>query len=115
MCTYFPAEPGVWSSLGPVLAVLNWGGPAKKISPVLAERLQQLGQIPGWLKAGTGHVLAASKFSDHGALTALQAVVNAMGPTHELKLPGAQESRTHASYVVFAVKPGIVVVKPEKR
>ncbi len=63
------------------------------VRPVNVERLQQLGQVPGWLNAGATQLLL-SKFSDQGALNALHAVVNVMGPTHAENDVGPHESRT---------------------
>lgn len=93
MNTYFPAEPGEWSSLGPVWAVLKVGGPTSIVRPVVDDLLQQLGHVPGWLKAGATQLLL-SKFSDQGALTALHAVVKDIGPTHGENEVGPHESRT---------------------
>ena len=90
---YLPAVPGEWSSLGPVWAVLNGGGPTSMVRPVTVERLQQLGHVPGLLNAG-GTQLLLSKFYDQGALNALHAVVNVTGPTQAENEAGPHESRT---------------------
>ena len=94
--TNFPFADTPWSSLGPVLKELNWGGPTIWVIPLVVLRSQQFGHVPVWLKAGIVHE-KLSKLSLHGAETATQPVVNCTGPTQLLNDVGPQESLTHAS------------------